>query len=128
MEVKAKMKELMEKNTMEETDMTLDKDGEQRLLDAIFNGLPEEASIYIDTINIHFGDHMESVNFMGDAEVEEEETHQVETKEVDVSEMKDAISSVMKVPPCIVDKVFEGMKLYLESLSEVDKTPRGGNC
>ena len=123
MEVKAKMKELMEKNTMEETDMTLDKDGEHRLLDAIFNGVPEDASIYIDTVNIHFGDHMESVNFMDGGEDEtEEETALPEAKEVDVSEMKEAISAVMKVPPCIVDKVFEGMKLYLESLSEIDKS------
>ena len=118
MEIKAKMKELLEKKNEPEMDLT--PEGEQRLLDAIFDETPVE--IYIDTLNIHFGDHMESVNFMGDTEVEEEETHQVEAKEVDVEEMKEAVSTVMKIPPCIVDKVFEGMKLYLESLSEADKS------
>ena len=120
MEIKAKMKELLEKK-----DMTPDKEGEQRLLDAIFDEEPGEILIHIDTLNIHFGDHMESVNFMGDTEVETEEITEEEKPapvEVDTAEMKEAVSTVMKVPPCIVDKVFEGMKLYLESLSEAGRS------
>ena len=73
----------------------------------------------VRTALFHEDDHMESVNFMGDTEVEEEETALPEPKEVDVEEMKEAVSTVMKVPPCVVNKVFEGMKLYLESLAEV---------
>ena len=118
MEIKAKMKELLEKKNEPEMDLT--PEGEQRLLDAIFDEMPVE--IYIDTLNIHFGDHMESVNFMdGDQAEPEEEAILPEAKEVDVEEMKEAISTVMKIPPCIVNKVFEGMKLYLESLSEADR-------
>ena len=124
MELKTKMKELLERSTMEEEELELNKEG---LLEA---GIPE---IHIDTVNIHFGDHMESINFMGDAEVEteeeieetqepvEEDTERMqEPVEIDTEDMKKAISQIMKIPPCIVGKVFEGMKLYLEALSEVD--------
>lgn len=45
------------------------------LLESVFGG----AEVHIDTVNIHIGDHMESVNFMGDTEVE---TEMEETEEV----------------------------------------------
>lgn len=42
------------------------------LIEGIFGG----ATVHIDNVTIHVGDHMESVNFMGDTEVETEETEE----------------------------------------------------
>ena len=42
------------------------------LIEGVFGG----ATVHIDNVTIHIGDHMESVNFMGDTEVETEETEE----------------------------------------------------
>ena len=44
------------------------------LTEGVFGG----ATVHIDNVTIHVGDHMESVNFMGDTEVETEETEEME--------------------------------------------------
>ena len=67
-------------HTKEIGDFTLGEGAELEIpaLNGLIEGVFGGATVYIDNVNIHVGDHMESVNFMGDTEVETEETEEME--------------------------------------------------
>lgn len=117
------------------------------LIEGVFGG----ATVHIENVTIHVGDHMESVNFMGDTEVETEETRaEMETGEwtdedaqedgcdvcdccdecgfgtahpiyVDTSLMEKVVATVTGVDRKTVAAVLKGVSLYLQVLAEDEK-------
>ena len=117
-------------------------------LNDLVEGVFEGATVHIDNVTIHVGDHMESVNFMGDTEVETEETeeemeagewgdedaqedgcdacdscdeHGFETAHpiyVDTSLMEKIVAAVTGIERKTVAAVLKGVSLYLQVLAE----------
>lgn len=124
-----------------------------KFLESVFGG----AEVHIDTVNIHIGDHMESVNFMGDAEVEaemeaeeteeefDEEPADGERKEessdccggcgsgalhlvyVDTDLMEKIVAAVTGIDRKTVAAVLKGVAMYLRVLAEDAENEEEGN-
>lgn len=115
------------------------------LLESIFGG----AAVHIDSVHIHIGDHMESVNFMGDTEAGREEIEEADTGDgddaqedscdccdecgfgtrhpiyVDTDLMEKVVAVATGIERKTVAAVLKGVSLYLQVLAEDEEDHDG---
>ena len=116
-----------------------------RLLESVFDG----AAVHIDSVHIHIGDYMESVNFMGDTEAGTEETEEADTGDgddaqedcceacgecgfgtrhpiyVDTNLMEKVVAAATGIERKTVAAVLKGVALYLRVLAEDEEDHDG---
>ena len=112
------------------------------LLESIFGG----AAVHIDSVHIHIGDHMESINFMGDTEAGTEEIEEADTGDgddaqegcgscyecsvghpiyVDTNLMEKVVAAATGIERKTVAAVLKGVSLYLQVLAEDEEDHDG---